>query len=74
MAGEFAIRLFANPLIGNDVYNQKDEHLGDIKEIMLDVRSGSVSYAVLFFSFPRYGLETFRGTLDCIALDTRFEG
>src|SRR5665647_2261044 len=39
----------ANTLIGNDVYNQKDENLGDIKEIMLDVRSGRVRYAVLSF-------------------------
>jgi sporulation protein YlmC with PRC-barrel domain len=37
----------ANTLIGDHVHNLKDEHLGDIKEIMLDVQSGSVAYAVL---------------------------
>jgi sporulation protein YlmC with PRC-barrel domain len=39
----------ADTLVGNDVYNQKGENLGDIKEIMLDMRSGKVSYAVLSF-------------------------
>ncbi len=39
----------ADTLIGNDVYNHQDENLGDIKEIMLDVQSGKVAYAVLSF-------------------------
>ena len=39
----------ADTLIGDDVYNHKDEDLGDIKEIMLDVNSGRIAYAVLSF-------------------------
>ncbi len=39
----------AETLIGNDVYNTQEEDLGDIKEIMLDVQTGKVSYAVLSF-------------------------
>ena len=39
----------ANTLNGNDVYNHKDEDLGEVKEIMLDMRSGKVAYAVLSF-------------------------
>src|SRR5664279_5519617 len=39
----------AGTLIGNDVYNHKDEDVGDIKEIMLDTQSGKVIYAVLSF-------------------------
>jgi sporulation protein YlmC with PRC-barrel domain len=39
----------ADTLIGEDVYNRQDEDLGDIKEIMLDTRSGQVAYAVLSF-------------------------
>ncbi|MFA9217763.1 MAG: PRC-barrel domain-containing protein, partial [Sphingomonadaceae bacterium] len=39
----------ADTLLGNDVYNADDEDLGDIKEIMLDMRSGQVAYAVLSF-------------------------
>ena len=39
----------ADTLIGNNVYNAQAEKLGDIKEIMLDMRTGRVSYAVLEF-------------------------
>lgn len=39
----------ADTLIGDDVYNHQDENLGDIKEIMLDVKSGRIAYAVLAF-------------------------
>ena len=39
----------ADTLIGEDVYNRQQEDLGDIKEIMLDMRSGQVAYAVLSF-------------------------
>ncbi|CAM5362922.1 PRC-barrel domain-containing protein [Eoetvoesiella caeni] len=39
----------ADTLIGNDVYNAADEKLGDIKEIMLDMSTGKVNYAVLSF-------------------------
>lgn len=37
----------ASSLEGDDVYNHLDEDLGKIKEIMIDVRSGRVAYAVL---------------------------
>lgn len=39
----------AATLTGDSVINHKDESLGDIKEIMLDMRSGRVAYAVLSF-------------------------
>lgn len=39
----------ANTLIGDKVHNLQEEHLGDIKEIMLDMRSGKIAYAVLSF-------------------------
>ena len=39
----------ADTLHGEDVYNTKDEDLGDIKEIMIDMRSGRIAYAVLSF-------------------------
>ena len=61
----------ANTLIGNDVYNQKDENLGDIKEIMLDVRSGRVSYAVLSFGgFLGMGEKLFAVPWTALTLDT----
>lgn len=37
----------ASKIIGTNVYNRQDEKLGDIKEIVLDPSSGSVSYAVI---------------------------
>ena len=37
----------ADTLIGDHVHNLKDEHLGEIKEIMLDMRSGKISYVVM---------------------------
>ncbi len=39
----------ADTLMGNDVFNRQDEDLGDIKEIMLDVPAGRISYAVLSY-------------------------
>lgn len=39
----------AGSLTGDDVYNEKGENLGDLKEIMLDLRSGRIGYAVLAF-------------------------
>jgi len=39
----------ANTLIGNEVCNSDEEHLGEIKEIMLDTMDGTVAYAVLSF-------------------------
>jgi sporulation protein YlmC with PRC-barrel domain len=61
----------ADTLIGNDVYNRADEDLGDIKEIMLDVASGKVSYAVLSFgSFLGLGEKLFAVPWDALTLDT----
>lgn len=61
----------ADTLIGNDVYNKADEDLGDIKEIMLDVASGNVAYAVLSFgSFLGLGEKLFAVPWKALTLDT----
>lgn len=61
----------ANTLVGNDVYNHKEESLGDIKEIMLDVGSGNVSYAVLSFgAFLGMGEKLFAVPWSALTLDT----
>jgi sporulation protein YlmC with PRC-barrel domain len=39
----------AGSLTGDDIYNPKGEDLGDLKEIMLDMRSGRIAYGVLSF-------------------------
>ena len=57
----------ANTLIGNDVYNGKGEDLGDIKEIMLDTRTGRVAYAVLSFGgFLGMGEKLFAVPWSCL--------
>ena len=62
----------ADTLVGNDVYNHKDEDLGDIKEIMLDMRSGKVNYAVLSFGgFLGLGDKLFAVPWDALTLDTK---
>jgi PRC-barrel domain len=62
----------AGTLIGNDVHNGSGEKLGDIKEIMLDVRSGVVSYAVLSFGgFMGMGEKLFAVPWAALALDTQ---
>ncbi|HJU99169.1 MAG TPA: PRC-barrel domain-containing protein [Burkholderiaceae bacterium] len=37
----------AGTVIGDPVRNLKGEHLGQIREIMLDMRSGTIAYAVM---------------------------
>lgn len=61
----------ADTLIGNSVYNHQDESLGDIKEIMLDMRSGQISYAVLEFGgFLGMGTKLFAVPWQALTLDT----
>ena len=61
----------ADTLVGNDVFNHKDEDLGDIKEIMLDMRSGRVGYAVLSFGgFLGMGEKLFAVPWNALILDT----
>jgi sporulation protein YlmC with PRC-barrel domain len=58
-------------LVGNDVFNHKNEDLGDIKEIMLDMRSGRVGYAVLSFGgFLGLGEKLFAVPWKALTLDT----
>jgi sporulation protein YlmC with PRC-barrel domain len=62
----------ADTLVGNDVYNHKGEDLGDIKEIMLDMRSGKVAYAVLSFGgFLGVGEKLFAVPWNALTLDTK---
>ncbi len=61
----------ANTLNGNDVYNLQGDDLGDIKEIMLDVASGRVAYAVLAFGgFMGMGDKLFAVPWSALKLDT----
>lgn len=60
----------ADTLIGNNVFNRDDEDIGSIKEIMLDMRSGRVGYAVLSFGgFFGMGSKLFAVPWDALTLD-----
>lgn len=48
-AGPGPALMGAHTLIGDKVVNVAEEDLGDIKEIMLDMQTGQVAYAVLAF-------------------------
>lgn len=41
--------LSATSLIGDSIKNPQDESLGDLKELMIDLNNGSISYAVIAF-------------------------
>lgn len=61
----------AKTLVGNDVYNRQDEDLGDIKEIMLNVSAGRISYAVLSFGgLLGMGEKLFAVPWEALTLDT----
>lgn len=61
----------ADTLIGNEVYNRAAEELGDIKEFMLDMRTGQVSYAVLSYGgFLGMGEKLFAVPWEALSLDT----
>jgi len=61
----------ADTLIGDSVVNGQEEDLGDIKEIMLDMRNGQVAYAVLAFGgFLGMGEKLFAVPWQALHLDT----
>lgn len=61
----------AHTLVGNDVFNKDAEDLGDIKDIMLDMRTGRVGYAVLSFGgFLGMGEKLFAVPWAALKLDT----
>lgn len=61
----------ADTLIGDSVVNAQEEDLGDIKEIMLDMQTGQVAYAVLAFGgFLGLGEKLFAVPWQALHLDT----
>lgn len=61
----------ADTLLGNEVFNGDDENLGSITEIMLDMESGAVRYAVLSFGgFMGLGEKLFAVPWSALSLDT----
>ena len=63
--------LSASTLAADDVYNLKSEKLGSIKELMLDIQSGKVCYAVLSFGgFLSLGEKLFAVPWNALTVDT----
>ena len=61
----------AHTLIGDHVHNLKNEHLGEIKEIMLDMRSGRIAYAVMAHGGVfKLGQKLFAVPWEALTLDT----
>jgi sporulation protein YlmC with PRC-barrel domain len=61
----------ADTLLGNDVYNSNGDDLGDIKEFMIDMKTGAVSYAVLSFGgILGMGEKLFAVPWSALTLDT----
>lgn len=62
----------ASSMIGTDVVNPKGENLGDVKEVVIDPRSGKVAYAVVSFGgFLGMGEKLFAIPFSAFAFDAR---
>jgi sporulation protein YlmC with PRC-barrel domain len=63
--------LTATSLIGNKVYNNEDEKLGDIMDIMVNIHSGHIEYMIIEFGgFLGIGEKLFAVPFKALALDT----
>jgi sporulation protein YlmC with PRC-barrel domain len=70
-AGPGPALMGADTLIGDNVVNGSDDDLGDIKDIMLDMQTGQVAYAVLAFGgFLGMGEKLFAVPWQALHLDT----
>ncbi len=66
--------LSASTLSGNPVVNGQGEDLGNIKELMLDINRGAVSFAVLSFGgFLGLGDKLFAVPWDAMTVDVERE-
>jgi sporulation protein YlmC with PRC-barrel domain len=62
----------ADTLIGNNVYNTADESLGTIKELMIEMSTGKIAYAVLSYGgFLGMGDRLFAVPWQALTLDTQ---
>jgi len=62
----------ADTLIGNNVYNTADESLGTIKELMIEMSTGKIGYAVLSYGgFLGMGDRLFAVPWQALTLDTQ---
>lgn len=65
------MRLSATSINGNSVRNAKGDDLGNVEDLMIDMKSGDVSYAVLSFGgFLGIGDKLFAVPLEAMRVDT----
>ena len=63
--------LTATSLMSNKVYNTKDEKLGDIHDIMIDITTGKIEYVVIEFGgFLGMGEKFFAVPFRLLSIDT----
>lgn len=63
--------LTSSSIVGNKVCNHLGEHLGKVKEIMLDINEGKISYMVIEFGgFMGIGDKYFAVPFETLAIDT----
>jgi sporulation protein YlmC with PRC-barrel domain len=69
--GPDPVLLGASTILGDEVYGDKDEYLGDIKELMMTMNTGEVAYVVLSFGgFIGLGDTLFAVPWRALKLDT----
>ena len=63
--------LTASTISGDKVVNRKGENLGEIKDLMIDIDSGCVAYAILEFGgFLGMGSKLFAVPIQAMKVDT----
>ncbi len=62
--------LSSSSITGTNVYNARNEKLGDIKDIMIDTQSATVSYAVLSVSDGLFSNKYFAVPFEAMRFDT----
>jgi len=62
--------LSASSIMGNKVFNMEDEKLGDIKDIMINIKDGNIEYMIIEFGgFLGIGEKLFAVPLEALVLD-----
>ena len=62
--------LTASSIIGDKVHNEKDEHMGKIKDIMIDITTGKIDYFLIEFGgFLGIGIKYFAIPFDLLRID-----
>ncbi len=74
-AQETTSLIAASKVTGTNVYNTKDEPVGSVYDVMIDKRSGNISYAVISFGgFLGMGSDYYPLPWTALTYDRRLEG